>query len=496
MVFGRQMSFVSSHPAINGSLAWSKGNKELTRIEFPYGWNSRVGGIFDWYSRQPCKQITSVQHRKSRAAPFYHEFLVFQLADGNFCRFERVGDPDARLDALDRQGSLAHDLAEAFPLSQIEAVDKSSDLISELTFPPRMELMDMLAVCYSIQQLDKTRSYTLQRYNCYFFCWAQLIVLTRRLSLWNEAPIERWPEIVGNLINHISSNPRNGAPTQSPQLSLSTADLREWVRKALEPGSDWMSRDPFPSKKGPSIPLSLFQLFYPHDPNPLGRYFDALGSALAANDVFTSFQKEYVSHVWCSEAVFLGKEELLRVSTDVMMTVAGQNDNRDHDVAIDRTVSIIFDDALQDYESSQMNNQSFGRKADKARTLVRSAYMTVCNKLKRTFPPLKWVLNPFKRPEIPDLPIDQIIQASLVRLGSMGLNNPGHVRALFRIASRYDSSCTPGQEMGTLDPSRSLWDRWTSDTVCTWGHHFYMKQLAFQDHRHCGDVTINTILQE
>ncbi|CAE6454110.1 unnamed protein product, partial [Rhizoctonia solani] len=493
MVVDRQMSLASSPPTINGSPAWSKENQELARIEFPSGWNNRVGGIFDWYSCQPCKQITSVQHRKSRATPIYQEFLIFQLADGNFCRFERVGDPDARSDALDRQRSLARDLAETFPSAQIEAIDKSSDMISVLTFPPRMELMDILAVCYSIQQLDNTRAQTLQRYNCCFFCWTQLIVLTRRLSLWNEAPIERWPELVGDLIDHVSSNPRDGAPTQSSSLNLSAADLRQWVQKALEPGSDWMSRDPFSPKTGPSIPVSLFQLLYPHEPNPLGRYFDALRSTLVANEVFTSFQKECTNHVWCAEAVFLGKEELLRVSTDVMMALVGQNDKHDHDrVAIERTVSTIFSDARQDYESSQTKNQVSGQKADRksTRTFFHAAFITVCKRLKRIFH-----LNSFKRPATPDLPIDQIIQTSLDRLGSMGLNDPEHICALLRVASTYDSSRTLGKETGTIGQSRELWSRWTSDIICTWGHHFYMKQLAFEDYRHCDDLTINTTFQ-
>lgn len=177
------MSPIQSRIAVNWSLGALKENKSLAAIRFPFGWDLQVGPIFSWHSQLSCTKFTSIHHRKEREFPFYHEFLYVKLTDGNLCRFERFGDPDARVDAITKEGSVAHDLAEILPSDQLAFLDKTSDVLEEVTFSHDLDLMDILEICYSIQQNKQTRIYTLQRYNCYFFCWCVLLLLTRKAGL-------------------------------------------------------------------------------------------------------------------------------------------------------------------------------------------------------------------------------------------------------------------------------------------------------------------------
>jgi hypothetical protein len=194
------MSSASSRHRANQLLASSKGGKGLEPIRFPLGWDSRIGGIFSWYDQQTCTKFASVQHRKDRQFPFYHEFLCVKLTNGEICQFERVGDPNARTDALTQEGSLAHDYAETHPHNYLAKLDNTSDVIKEIIFPSELDLLDMLEICYHIQEDTETRSYTLQRFNCYFFSWCILLVLAQENSPFKVAVSDdQWASIIRGL---------------------------------------------------------------------------------------------------------------------------------------------------------------------------------------------------------------------------------------------------------------------------------------------------------
>ncbi|KAF8606217.1 hypothetical protein BDV93DRAFT_521060 [Ceratobasidium sp. AG-I] len=194
------MSSAPSRIAVNWSLGALKENRNLAAIRFPLGWDSRAGPVFAWYEHLSCTKFTSVQHRKEREFPFYHEFLCVKLTNGNLCRFERFGDPDARTEALTEQGSLAHDLAEILPTEHLAVLDEISDVLEEVSFPCELDLMDVLEICYNIQRDKQTRTYTLQRYNCYFFCWCVLLLLVRKVTPWeNGLSFSPWHQVVRQL---------------------------------------------------------------------------------------------------------------------------------------------------------------------------------------------------------------------------------------------------------------------------------------------------------
>ncbi|KAF8606235.1 hypothetical protein BDV93DRAFT_363852 [Ceratobasidium sp. AG-I] len=209
------MSSVPSRIAINWSLGALKENKNLAAIRFPLGWDSKVGPVFVWYEQLSCTKFLSIQHRKDREAPFYHEFLCAKLTDGSLCRFERFGDPGARTDALTEQGSVAYDVAEILPIEHLAVFDSASDLLEEVRFPHEQDLMDVLEICYSIQQDWQTRTYTLQRYNCYFFCWCVLLLLTRKFALWEETLSDT---IWDRTIQQLESDLSKAAPTDQDSL--------------------------------------------------------------------------------------------------------------------------------------------------------------------------------------------------------------------------------------------------------------------------------------
>ncbi|CAE6499862.1 unnamed protein product [Rhizoctonia solani] len=197
MSFSSQLSGSSG----NSSLAWSMGNggKGFVIIKFPLALDN------GWYSEQPCTKFRTFQHRKERKG-LKHEFVVLKLLDGSVCRVERMGDPDARFNALSPQGSTAQDLAQCFGLEELEAARLGySDLITEVELPHEFDLMDVLKICRAIQEGEKTRNYTLQVYNCYFFALAIQVCLTRFIAYWEDhGQFTVWLSTVGNAVNALA----------------------------------------------------------------------------------------------------------------------------------------------------------------------------------------------------------------------------------------------------------------------------------------------------
>ncbi|KAG8701593.1 hypothetical protein FRC11_012039, partial [Ceratobasidium sp. 423] len=109
------------------------------------------------------------------------------MVDGSICRVERMGDPQTRLEALSQRGSPAYDVAQFYrPKTKPEAKLDRSRLIARISFPIKLDLMDVLLICRAIQEGDKTRNYTLRTFNCYFFSLAIQTCLTRLCVNWED----------------------------------------------------------------------------------------------------------------------------------------------------------------------------------------------------------------------------------------------------------------------------------------------------------------------
>ncbi|KAG8796015.1 hypothetical protein FRC12_006344 [Ceratobasidium sp. 428] len=184
-----ETSLAFSRLASERILAWSRSDDRgrLFAMKFRSRWQHPDCPVMKWYSQQ-CQSSTrfrSIEHCRSLDGPFYHEFLLLKLTDGAVCRVERIGD-GSRTDAIRYVGCAAQDLIQWFSVADYESssIKSSSERIAGVDLNREFDILDVLAVCYSIQRTKRCRAYTLQRYNCYFLCLTVLTVLTRRVASW------------------------------------------------------------------------------------------------------------------------------------------------------------------------------------------------------------------------------------------------------------------------------------------------------------------------
>ncbi|KAG8708288.1 hypothetical protein FRC09_001335 [Ceratobasidium sp. 395] len=158
-------------------------------MEFHSEWRHPDCSVMRWYDSQRATSTTfqSVEHRRDVNGPFFHEFLLFTLADGAICRVERVGE-GSRSDAIREVGCTAHDLVQWFDAEDYAKLEAKhpSVLIAQIQFRRTFDILDVLAVCYTIQKTKTCNTYTLQRYNCYFLCLTVLAMLTRQMANWEQ----------------------------------------------------------------------------------------------------------------------------------------------------------------------------------------------------------------------------------------------------------------------------------------------------------------------
>lgn len=179
----------------------------LYAMKFHKKWRHSSCAVMGWYELQACRQFSSIQHWRNVDTQFYHEFLIIQLTDGSAYRVERMGE-GSRADAIRLTGCAAYDLIQWFSPEDHAAKRwsrGSQEIIIQVDFPRTFDLLDVLAVCYTIQHRSPRASvYTLQRYNCYFLCNTILAVLTRRLAEWENLITEAdWPTLVDNMIDEL-----------------------------------------------------------------------------------------------------------------------------------------------------------------------------------------------------------------------------------------------------------------------------------------------------
>ncbi|KAG8747747.1 hypothetical protein FRC10_011876 [Ceratobasidium sp. 414] len=221
-------------------------------ITFGDEWGVEDDPPFKWYALQPRTRFKSIDHRRSRESPFFHEFLILKLGDGSCCRLERTGE-GSRLDAIRRAGSLAHDIIERVTSDDYEReLDETSDIISTIELPEEFDLLDILAICYAVQQGKHSSKYTLQRYNCYFFCCTILVVLARRLLEWERTFTDKaWESTLDTALSELSSRSQTPLSEDSqryimprlcaildPGNSQPTQFLLDTMRERMDKGAD------------------------------------------------------------------------------------------------------------------------------------------------------------------------------------------------------------------------------------------------------------------
>ncbi|KAG9097811.1 hypothetical protein FS749_005410 [Ceratobasidium sp. UAMH 11750] len=215
----RQRDSVKRNDLINHSLGWSRIQSErllrwsssndrgrLVAMRFHQNWRHDQCPMTSWYNQQRASstRFRSIEHRKNIQGPFFHEFLILKLVDGAVCRVERIGD-GSRADAIRSIGCTSYDLIQWFSQENHSAATNSSEVVAEVDFGRDFDILDVLAVCYSIQRIKACRVYTLQRYNCYFLCLTILTVLARRVASWETTINENnWNSCVTSALDGLS----------------------------------------------------------------------------------------------------------------------------------------------------------------------------------------------------------------------------------------------------------------------------------------------------
>lgn len=176
-------------------------------MKFHTVWQHSDCPVMKWYRLQTCTEFKSIQHWRNLDTQFYHEFLIILLTDGSACRIERMGE-GSRADAIRRIGCTAYDLIQWFSPEDYAATKwsrGSQEMLIQVDFPRNFDLLDVLAVCYTIQhEYPRASVYTLQRYNCYFLCNTILVVLTRHVAEWETLLTDAsWGAIVDDMIDEL-----------------------------------------------------------------------------------------------------------------------------------------------------------------------------------------------------------------------------------------------------------------------------------------------------
>jgi hypothetical protein len=167
----------SSRAPLNATLPASRrisSRKKTLSLDFPSGWG--VGELSDWYHRPTIKTL---QLRKEHD-PFQHEYLLAVLTNRSMFRMDCRPDPKLPVNTLMRYGCTAIDTLEE--VSSIEEMNPSHCVIDVQCDNDYPDVVLLLRTCFAISSDETAKNYTIQKFNCYFYAWTNLLVLLRHLG--------------------------------------------------------------------------------------------------------------------------------------------------------------------------------------------------------------------------------------------------------------------------------------------------------------------------
>ncbi|KDN43390.1 hypothetical protein RSAG8_06174, partial [Rhizoctonia solani AG-8 WAC10335] len=173
-----------------GSNALIVARRKLLKLEEPFLITFDKWGpgnfLYNWYSGLENPYIHTMQLRKEREGPFFHEFIVIRLKAGTYWRIDRRQLPkeNTPLNCLYTEGVPAHDTVEQVTSLESTLYARSYCLV-ELEF--NVDVHVGLIFVEFIVILQCGCSYTLQCYNCYFFAQALLFCTACGASDWAGA---------------------------------------------------------------------------------------------------------------------------------------------------------------------------------------------------------------------------------------------------------------------------------------------------------------------
>ncbi|KAG8742479.1 hypothetical protein FRC10_001375 [Ceratobasidium sp. 414] len=198
-------------PSLNTSLGSSAGHSQGPhKLDFTLGWENENCPTRQWYKAQPTTTFKCLQYRQdSRSSALYHEFVVAELDNGTFCRFDRRGVTDRRGEFISGKGIEAEDTVRVLSKADFEfkELEQTSKLLLRVHFPQGQDLIVILATCYGILADERAGRYTVTQFNCYFLSWAILITTARRTVDWSAVSREPklWEELIESSVGQLSS---------------------------------------------------------------------------------------------------------------------------------------------------------------------------------------------------------------------------------------------------------------------------------------------------
>ncbi|EUC63462.1 hypothetical protein RSOL_491370 [Rhizoctonia solani AG-3 Rhs1AP] len=216
-------------PSIN-KLITSLSHRIQPRFILDFRSEEGQQNVEGWYNHQGHNtRFTLLEYRKDKEGRFKHEFIVVRLNSTTICRFDRRASDDERGYALHDEGAPAEDSAHvlsSFETEYQELLQKTEVLLS-IKLPRGEDLRTILAICRGIQTHARAATYSLMRYNCYFFSWMIVAGIARRTYNWEGISLSQ-----EGLYDVLKISPVELVPAQEPMsIQPRKSRINSWLRR-------------------------------------------------------------------------------------------------------------------------------------------------------------------------------------------------------------------------------------------------------------------------
>ncbi|CAE6421190.1 unnamed protein product [Rhizoctonia solani] len=174
-IFAPEASQYISNASIIAARA-ALGRAAPVRIEFDTSGN-KTEPLAVWMGKRSHAEVECMQLRKERKGPFFHEYIVFRLINDKGCfRIDRRQLPDetSPLGCTEDAGVEPYETIEDIGTLE-ESIYSPSECLAHAEFKEHIRMELIIDICREISQHYHASTYTVQRFNCYFY--AQTIFL-------------------------------------------------------------------------------------------------------------------------------------------------------------------------------------------------------------------------------------------------------------------------------------------------------------------------------
>ncbi|KAG8743399.1 hypothetical protein FRC11_013889 [Ceratobasidium sp. 423] len=175
------------------------------RLDFSEGWG--YGPMFNWHNSlavPQAKYIKTIQIWKEVSGPVPHRFIVVRTQDNHDHRFDRRPDrsPDAPADTIGLLFNQAVACEDSCVLNvDIGDIKQISECEIELNLDGEVDILVVVSTCYAMHTDEDTRQYSFLCYNCFFFSWTIMMVISRHNRPY-EVP--SYESVIGRFLSEAS----------------------------------------------------------------------------------------------------------------------------------------------------------------------------------------------------------------------------------------------------------------------------------------------------